>query len=86
MEGTQGCIPMKVLEKIRAAQSSGLPFFSLEFFPPKTASAVAQLYDRLESMLRLEPAFVDMTWGAGGSTAKLSIEMTSAAPLCPSPT
>ena len=34
------------------------------------------LYSRIERMALLEPAFIDMTWGAGGSTADLTLELS----------
>ena len=59
---------------------SGLPGdieVSFEFFPPKTSAGVNNLYTRMERMATLEPAFVDVTWGAGGSTRDLTIEIAA---------
>lgn len=41
---------------------------SFEFFPPKTAEMEAQLWDCVERLAPLEPNFVSVTYGAGGST------------------
>ena len=41
---------------------------SFEFFPPKSPEAVAALESRLEGFAVLEPSFVSVTYGAGGST------------------
>lgn len=68
---------MKIIDKIRKSQEEGRPFFSFEFFPPKTEAGVVNLYRRIERMSRLHPAFVDITWGAGGSTAERSMEIAS---------
>lgn len=55
----------------------GLPLFadlpgdvnvSFEFFPPKTEKMEAQLWDAVEKLAPLNPAFVSVTYGAGGST------------------
>ena len=41
---------------------------SFEFFPPKTADMETQLWDCVERLAPLEPNFVSVTYGAGGST------------------
>ena len=38
---------MHISEKLYAAQKTGKPGFSFEFFPPKTAQGVQNLYDRM---------------------------------------
>lgn len=42
--------------------------FSFEFFPPKTDAAAAELFDEIRRLESLQPAFVSVTYGAGGST------------------
>ncbi|KAI1484350.1 methylenetetrahydrofolate reductase-domain-containing protein [Biscogniauxia mediterranea] len=65
----------KITDKI-AALPADSNYFSLEFFPPKTAMGFSNLRDRLDRMARaLRPLFVNVTWGAGGSTATKSIEL-----------
>eukprot|EP00276_Gloeochaete_wittrockiana_P005145 CAMPEP_0184655738 /NCGR_PEP_ID=MMETSP0308-20130426/14383_1 /TAXON_ID=38269 /ORGANISM="Gloeochaete witrockiana, Strain SAG 46.84" /LENGTH=592 /DNA_ID=CAMNT_0027092455 /DNA_START=195 /DNA_END=1973 /DNA_ORIENTATION=+ len=53
------------------------PFFSFEYFPPKTEAGVENLYERIDRMAELQPLFADVTWGAGGKTADLTLEITS---------
>ena len=61
------------------AQKEGRPSFSFEFFPPKTAQGVQNLYDRMDRMHNLGPSFIDITWGAGGSLAQLTLDMVKVA-------
>lgn len=42
--------------------------FSFEFFPPKSEEAAARLFDRARELAGLKPAFVSVTYGAGGGT------------------
>ncbi|HEU4702325.1 MAG TPA: methylenetetrahydrofolate reductase, partial [Conexibacter sp.] len=51
------------------------PVFSFEFFPPKTEEGERNLYEALTALQALEPAFVSVTWGAGGSTREKTIEI-----------
>lgn len=65
----------KITDKI-AALPPDSNYFSLEFFPPKTSMGFSNLRDRLDRMARaLRPLFVNVTWGAGGSTAQKSLEL-----------
>ncbi|HUO09854.1 MAG TPA: methylenetetrahydrofolate reductase [NAD(P)H] [Phycisphaerae bacterium] len=42
--------------------------FSFEFFPPKTDEAAEALFAHIRDLETLKPAFVSVTYGAGGST------------------
>ncbi|MGE3821572.1 MAG: methylenetetrahydrofolate reductase, partial [Isosphaeraceae bacterium] len=42
--------------------------FSFEFFPPKTAKASDDLFTNIAELQGLQPSFVSVTYGAGGST------------------
>ncbi len=52
------------------------PTFSVEFFPPKTAESRAELFATARSLRELEPDFVSVTYGAGGSTRDGTVEIT----------
>jgi methylenetetrahydrofolate reductase (NADPH) len=53
------------------------PVFSFEFFPPKTEEGVEKLYDTIGLLAELEPAFVSITYGAGGTTRRLTMELAT---------
>src|SRR5437660_11447511 len=53
------------------------PVFSFEFFPPKTPDAVQNLYRTIEELAPLGPSFVSVTYGAGGSTRELTVDLVS---------
>lgn len=42
--------------------------FSFEFFPPRTDAASEELFRTIAELQRLQPSFVSVTYGAGGST------------------
>ena len=66
------------LDQMREAQTaldtplfSGLPgdiSASFEFFPPKTEKMEAKLWEAVQELAPLQPSFVSVTYGAGGST------------------
>jgi methylenetetrahydrofolate reductase (NADPH) len=51
------------------------PIFSFEFFPPKTENGERNLEKALAELRTLDPAFVSVTYGAGGSTREKTIEI-----------
>lgn len=55
----------------------GQKFVSFEFFPPKTDGGFRNLLSRLNRMSALNPLFVTVTWGAGGSTSEKSIDLAA---------
>ena len=48
------------------------PEISFEFFPPKTLEASFRLWDTVQTLAPLEPRFVSVTYGAGGTTRELT--------------
>ena len=60
--------------RISQALATQRPFFSFEFFPPKTEEAQAHLLETAQTLRELRPAFVSITYGAGGSTRARTIE------------
>ncbi|QIX02125.1 hypothetical protein AMS68_007642 [Peltaster fructicola] len=66
---------VKITDKI-AALPQDANYFSLEFFPPKTQQGFSNLHARLSRMAQtLRPLFVNITWGAGGSTSEKSLAL-----------
>ena len=48
------------------------PTVSFEFFPPRTPEAAATLRTTIAELAPLDPSFVSVTYGAGGSTRELT--------------
>ncbi|RIK98487.1 MAG: methylenetetrahydrofolate reductase [NAD(P)H] [Proteobacteria bacterium] len=55
--------------------SSTRPVVSFEFFPPKTDAGYRSLYATIADLKRLDPGFVSVTWGAGGSTRTKTVDL-----------
>jgi methylenetetrahydrofolate reductase (NADPH) len=61
---------MRITERL-ASQ----PVFSFEFFPPKTDEGESALMRTIETLRPLDPAFVSVTYGAGGSTRVRGVDV-----------
>ncbi|GAC1500834.1 MAG: methylenetetrahydrofolate reductase [NAD(P)H] [Vulcanimicrobiaceae bacterium] len=61
--------------RIEEALVTRRPFFSFEFFPPKSDDGHAQLISTIETLRSLRPSFVSITYGAGGSTRARTLEL-----------
>ncbi len=66
---------MKIIDKINQELKNDNVFYSFEYFPPKTKSGQSNLYLKLNKMSNLIPLFIDITWGAGGSTSDLTLDI-----------
>ena len=66
---------MTVSDILRLARERGEPVFSFEFYPPRTDEGVRQLFETVEALRPLGPAFVSVTYGAGGSTRARTLEI-----------
>lgn len=53
---------------------SRTPSVSFEFFPPQTLDASFRLWETVQALAPLDPSFVSVTYGAGGTTRKLTHE------------
>lgn len=66
---------VKLSDKIRSRSS---PFFSLEFFPPRTKEGAVNLFAKLNRFRVGVPLFVDITWHAASnvSTEVIAVDST----------
>ncbi|MDD5018459.1 MAG: methylenetetrahydrofolate reductase [Eubacteriales bacterium] len=64
---------MSLLKKLTEQQSA----FSLEFFPPKKDMPISSVYGAVEKLSAYNPAFVSVTYGAGGSNRDRTIDIAS---------
>jgi methylenetetrahydrofolate reductase (NADPH) len=62
---------------IRDLLAERQPSLSFEFFPPKDDIGFWDLYRTVESLKPLEPTFVSVTCGAGGSTRHKTLDLTA---------
>ncbi len=62
---------MRITESLEQRQ----PFFSFEFFPPRNDDGVRLLFEAIAQLRVLQPAFVSITYGAGGSTRARTVEL-----------
>ncbi len=60
---------MRLDERLR----DGEPIVSFEFLPPRTVEAELAFWSAIEELAALEPAFVSVTCGAGGTTRDLTL-------------
>jgi methylenetetrahydrofolate reductase (NADPH) len=63
--------------RIDTILAGGGPVFSFEFFPPRTPEGVETLFETVEALKALEPAFVSVTYGAGGATRDGTVEVAT---------
>jgi methylenetetrahydrofolate reductase (NADH) len=66
---------VKIIDLLRFARERGEPIFSFEFFPPKSAEGEKALFETVDALRPLGPAYVSVTYGAGGSTRLKTVEL-----------
>ena len=82
---------MKIIDKVNnfleEEKDNKRTYYSFEYFPPKTdlgklnyrkayqCKGVENLLDRIQRMSNMNPLWVDITWGAAGSTAELTLDL-----------
>ena len=62
---------MKIIDVIKNDTLS----LSFEVFPPKTETSFESVKTATEAIARLKPAFMSVTYGAGGGTSKYTLEI-----------
>lgn len=62
---------MRIVDKLGGKS----PAISFEFFPPKDQEGVDRLFTTVADLAPFEPAYVSVTYGAGGSTRQLTVEL-----------
>jgi methylenetetrahydrofolate reductase (NADPH) len=62
---------MKIIDILKQDK----PSFSFEFFPPKDSDGFDQLFKTIDNLKSLNPTFVSVTYGAGGSTRSKTIDL-----------
>jgi len=66
---------VKISDILRFARERGEPVFSFEFFPPKSPEGEKALFATVEALRPLAPAYVSVTYGAGGSTRATTVAL-----------
>ncbi|MGP4017172.1 methylenetetrahydrofolate reductase [Saccharopolyspora sp. 5N708] len=62
----------RVIDRLRPGQT----VFSVEFFPPKSDEEERQLWRAIRELEPLDPAYVSVTYGAGGSSRDRTVRTT----------
>lgn len=62
---------MKIVDRLEEEA----PAFSFEFFPPKSPEGTEQLFETISELEAFKPAYVSVTYGAGGSTRTVTVDL-----------
>jgi methylenetetrahydrofolate reductase (NADPH) len=63
--------------KIRELLKQNGPSFSFEFFPPKDGAGFEELFATVGLLKQLNPTYVSVTYGAGGSTRRKTVDLVT---------
>jgi len=63
--------------KLSAAYGPDRFGLSFELFPPKTPGGVTNLFQHVARLVEFRPSFITCTYGAGGSTQELTLEIVA---------
>ncbi|MGE5329571.1 MAG: methylenetetrahydrofolate reductase [NAD(P)H] [Deltaproteobacteria bacterium] len=63
--------------KINELYKSDKKIFSFEVFPPKPEMPIDTIYRTIDEIKHLNPSFISVTYGAGGSNRSRTIELSS---------
>jgi methylenetetrahydrofolate reductase (NADPH) len=55
--------------KLSSLYSKGKTVLSFEVFPPKKTSGIETVYNALDELAKMNPAYISVTYGAGGTEA-----------------
>lgn len=69
---------MRIIQAVSERIQQKRPFFSLEFFPPKDQGLWPAFFDTADRLKALDPLFVSVTYGAGGSSRSNTLGITAA--------
>jgi methylenetetrahydrofolate reductase (NADPH) len=63
--------------KLSAAYGPNKFGLSFELFPPKTTQGIVSLFQHVKRLTEFSPSYITCTYGAGGSTQDLTLEIIS---------
>ncbi len=69
---------MRIIDAVSRRAAAGKPFLSLEFFPPKEREFRPGFFETVDRLRAIEPLFVSVTYGAGGSSRANTLEIAAA--------
>lgn len=61
---------------MKIIKTKNVPTFSLEVFPPKKDCDIENIYNTINDLSKLDPDFISVTYGAGGSTNKNTLSIS----------
>ena len=67
--------PETIVQLFQGCRDESKTPISFEFFPPKTTDGWDKLYQTISELVPLRPAYVSVTYGAGGSTRENTHEL-----------